>query len=40
MSAGVGCLGAGVSTVAEILGVADAALLRAKQAGGGVVAAG
>jgi diguanylate cyclase (GGDEF)-like protein len=40
LSAGVGCLGSGVTTVAQLLGTADAALLRAKQAGGGVVAAG
>jgi diguanylate cyclase (GGDEF)-like protein len=40
LSAGVGCLGSDVATVAQLLGAADAALLRAKQAGGGVVAAG
>ena len=40
LSAGIGCLGATVTTVTELLHAADAALLRAKQAGGGGVAAG
>ena len=40
LSAGVGCLGAGITTVAELLHAADSALMRAKQAGGGIVAAG
>jgi diguanylate cyclase (GGDEF)-like protein len=40
LSAGVGCVGAGITTVAELLQAADAALIRAKQSGGGVVAAG
>jgi len=38
ISAGIGCLGASVSTVPELLHAADAALMRAKQAGGGVAA--
>jgi diguanylate cyclase (GGDEF)-like protein len=40
LSVGVGCLGAGVTSATEILHAADTALRRAKQAGGGVVAAG
>ena len=37
-SAGIGCLGAAVATVPELLHAADAALMRAKQVGGGVAA--
>lgn len=40
LSAGVGCLGAGIETVEELLEVADRALRRAKQVGGGGVVAG
>ena len=40
LSAGVGCLGTGITSVAQLLHAADAALMRAKQSGGGVVAAG
>ncbi len=40
LSAGVGCLGAGVNTVEELLEVADRALRRAKQVGAGGVVAG
>jgi diguanylate cyclase (GGDEF)-like protein len=40
ISAGVGCLGAEGTTVEQLIHAADAALMRAKQAGGGIVAAG
>jgi diguanylate cyclase (GGDEF)-like protein len=40
ISAGVGCLGVDATTVEQLLQTADSALMRAKQAGGGVVAAG
>lgn len=40
ISAGVGCLGSEVTTVEQLIHTADGALMRAKQAGGGIVAAG
>ncbi len=40
ISAGVGCLGVDAATVDQLLQAADGALMRAKQAGGGIVAAG
>jgi diguanylate cyclase (GGDEF)-like protein len=40
ISAGVGCLGVDAATVDALLTAADGALLRAKQSGGGIVAAG
>jgi diguanylate cyclase (GGDEF)-like protein len=40
LSVGVGCLGEGVGTVEQLISAADAALMRAKQAGGGTVEVG
>ncbi len=39
ISVGVGCLGVDVTTVEQLLSAADGALMRAKQAGGGIAAA-
>ena len=36
LSIGIGCLGEGIQTASQLFAVADAALLRAKQAGGGI----
>lgn len=36
LSVGIGCMGEGVQTPAQLFAIADAALMRAKQSGGGV----
>ena len=36
LSVGIGCLGEGIQTASELFAIADAALMNAKQAGGGV----